>query len=245
MFFSKIGTYKPCGVFSTGHFVLFFAAVCLIALALFLSRKKTEHEVTKTIRRLVILMWALEIAKIAYKIYFGDLLFLESWVPVYFCSLFLYAGLLSASFKGNIKRCGDIVLVVSGLIGGIIYLIYPSTSLFDYPAFHFVSFHGFLYHGAFVYSALLILITKSLKLTKKDFVPYFIFVAALSAVALFINLIFDTNLMFISKAFPGRLGKALYNAAGVFYTPLMIFVQLVLPYWAVYKITKKIKKSND
>lgn len=235
-----MGVYKACGLFSPGHFVLLILTILAIAVLLYFSKNKAVLKVKGIIKRVVITAWMLEAFKIGYKLYCGDLRFLESYMPLFYCSIFLYAGLLSAFGKGNLQRAGDVVLITGSLVGGVVFLIFPTTSLPDYPALHFVSIHSFLYHGAMVYVGMLMIIKKYIKLRKNDIWLNALVTGALCVVSLVINVIFDCNLMFISKGFPGRLGAFLFDKTGNLYTPLAVVVHLFLPYYIVYGIIKKI-----
>ncbi len=238
LFFAKIGEFNSCGVFTLGHLALFLVTVFLIYAALKFTKKRSKSEIKKNIRIIVCAMWVLEIFRIGYKLYCGDLLFLESYMPLFFCSIFLYSGLFSAFGEGKLQRAGDVVLSTGSFLGGVVFLIYPATSLPDYPAFHYVSIHSFLYHGCMVYVGILMLVTKYVKLKNTDIWIYAVSVLILCFVALLVNFCFDCNLMFISKAFPGVAGQVIFNATGVFYTPLMIVIHAFLPFYFVYGIYK-------
>ncbi len=239
MFLAKIGQYDSCGLFGLGHIAFLFVTIILIFVMLRHFKDKSIAEVEKNIKVVTIIIWILEILRIAYKLYCGEYKFLDSYVPLFYCSAFLYAGLLSSFGSGMIKRAGDVVLATGGLVGGTIFLIFPMTSLPDYPAFHFISFHSFFYHGAMVYVGCLLCLTNYVELKIGDIWLYAMFVGAMCFIALIINNIFDCNLMFISKAFPGKLGKVLFVSTGKLYTPLAVLVHLFLPYYAVYGIAKK------
>ena len=240
MFFAKIGEYKPCGIFTTRHFVfLFLTSFVVIVLLLFL-KNKGKPEVRKRIRVVVITAWALEFFRIGYKLYCGEIMVLESYMPLFYCSIFLYAGILSAFAKGILKRAGDVTLMTGSLVGGVVFLIFPATSLLDYPAFHFVSVHSFLYHGAMVYIGLLMLMTKYIELKNNDVWLYAAVTAVLCLAALIINNIFDCNLMFISKGIPEKLRDDFLVLNKEYYTLLSVLLYLFLPYYIVYGINKKI-----
>ncbi len=240
MFLAKIGEYSPCGIYSSGHIILLFITLMATTVALKISRRKSSSEIKKIIQIIVISLWGLEFFRIGYKIYCGDFWFLESYMPLFFCSIFLYSGIFSAFGKGKVQRAGDVVLTTGSLVGGVAFLLYPSTSLPDYPMLHFVSLHSFLYHGLMVYVGLLMLISGYIKLNRNDIWLYAVSVGILCGVVYMVNIAFDCNLMFISKGFPGVLGKEIYNIMGVFYTPAMILVHMFVPYYVIYGLSKKL-----
>ena len=202
-FFARPGEYEPCGMFTIGHFELIIITIFGIVVALKNTIHKTKEEVKQIIKRCTIAMWILEVIKISFKLYTGDVRNLNNYVPLYYCSLLLYAGLLSSFAKNKLKRIGDVFLATGGIIGGILFMILPTTSLPAYPMLHILSLHSFLFHGIMVYLGLLINITHYIEVEESDIKCYATLVGTACILAYIINKIFDSNLMFISKNFPG------------------------------------------
>ena len=238
MFFAKAGVYEPCGIFTKGHLWLVILNVMGVVISLIKSRHKTKEEVSKLIKECTIFVWILEIIMIIYKFTTGDPRNLNNYMPLYYCSMLLYGGLLSSFGKGVFKKIGDVVLASGTIVGGVVFLILPTTSLPTYPFFHLVSFHSFLYHGIMIYIGLLISMTNYVKLKFSDIKYYAILVLIMCLVALGLNIIFDCNLMFISKDFPGTPITILYKLVGRYFTPIMIIGQMTLPYILIYGIMK-------
>ena len=109
---------------------------------------------------------------------------------------------------------------------------------------HFLSIYSFLFHGTMVYLGLLINITHYIKLEWKDIGYFASLVGILCIVALVINNICDSNLMFISKDFPGTPVTILYHLAGKWFTPIMIIIQMTLPFIIVFLTLKMIDKCK-
>ena len=84
----------------------------------------------------------------------------------------------------------------------------------------------------------MVLKTNYIELEKKDAIYYFILILAISVVALIINNIFGSNLMFISQNFPGMPIEIIYNATGPLFTLVMSLGQMTLPFYMVYGIVK-------
>lgn len=243
MFFAKPGLYEACGLFSIGHIFLLLLTILGIYLALKYI-KLDEKRILQTIRILTVVAWILEIIKIIFNFKIGNGHNLNTFVPLYFCSLLLYAGLMSGFGKGVIKHTGDVFLMTGGLVGGIIFLIMPTTSLPNYPMFHFLSIHSFLYHGLMIYISLIMYKTHYLVLDKKDIKYYANLVLVICIIAYIINTIYGSNLMFISQDFPGHPLSYLYHLAGPLFTIIMIISQMTLPFYVVYGISK-LKKNNE
>lgn len=244
MLFAKPGKYAPCGIFTKGHLGVIIVTILGIIMSLKKTVKKTKAEVKQIIKKCTIVMWIFEIIIIAYKLFTGDPKNLNNYVPLYYCSLLLYAEILSSFAKGKLKRTGDVFLATGGIIGGIVFIIMPTTSLPAYPMFHIVSLHSFLFHGIMVYLGLLINITGYIKLEKSDIKYYALLVGTICFLAYIINNIFNSNLMFISQNFPGTPIEILYNITGPFFTVIISILQMTLPFLVVYEITNIIKKEK-
>lgn len=247
--FSNIGRYKPCGIFTIGHLILITITITGILIALKHTINKSKEEIHKIIKYITIIACILEFVKIIYNINQNSLSAVNTYIPLYYCSMLLYAGLLSSFGKNRLKRVGDVSLATGSIIGGIVFLIYPSTSLPIYPAFHMLSIHSFLFHGAMVYLGLLINKTRYIELKKEDVIYFASLVGCMSIMALTINNLFDGNLMFISNNFPGTPIEILYRITngGILYNLIMIITQMILPYYISYyaiNIIHKLEKHN-
>ena len=244
MLFAKPGEYEPCGIFTKEHFELIIITIVGIAIALKHTAKKSKEEVERIIKKCTIVIWILQAIIIAFKLATGDIRDVNNYVPLYYCSLLLYAGALSSFAKGVLKRVGDVFLATGAIIGGIIFLIFPTTSLPTYPMLHIVSIHSFLYHGIMVYLCILVNITNYIQIKASDIKYYATFVGIVCVLAYIINTIFNSNLMFISQNFPGSPVEILYNLTGRFFTTVACVGQMTLPFYIVYGCKTLIERIN-
>lgn len=129
MLFAKPGEYEPCGIFTKDHIALIIITTIGIAIALKNTIHKNKEEVKKIIKNCTLIMWILEFIIISFKLSTGDIKNVNNYVPLYYCSLLLYAGLLSSYTRGKLKRTGDVFLATGGIIGGIVFIILPTTSV--------------------------------------------------------------------------------------------------------------------
>ena len=245
MFFARPNEYEPCGIFTTKHFLLIILTIVAISIALKKTIHKSKEEIHKIIKSLTIVIWILEFVRIGFNIYIGNINNVNECLPLYYCSLLLYAGLMSSFGKGKIKRIGDVFLATGGIIGGIVFIIMPTTSLPTYPMLHFISLHSFLYHGTMVYIGLLINATNYIELELKDIIYFAELVGGICIIALIVNNTFDGNLMFKSKDFPGTPITILYHLTGKLFTPIMIITQMTLPFLVVYSVEKRKNKLKN
>ena len=258
MFFAKpwpMGEFLPAGMFSGWHWLLFALTAVLVTAGLILSRNMTQKAVRRTVRIVTALLWALEIVKISFV-----LLVLKSrnpneFIPLYYCSLVLYAGIMSSLGRGFMRRMGDCFLATGSIVGGTVFLLLPTTSLPRYPAFHFISLHSFLLHGLMVYLGLLLLLRLVYRPKLKDIWYCVTLISVVCALAFVFNTVYDSvtgrfvaNLMFISKDFPETPITILYRVLGPLFTPFMWLVQafgpFLLVYWGVLLVRRMRKKSE-
>lgn len=253
MLFKSGNEVIPCGMFSIEHFILLaIATVCVIVVLKFTKNMEKEN-VKKIIRKATIFLWILEIIKIVFNIKNYGINAVNKYVPLYFCSLILYAGIFSGYCKGTLKKMGDVFLSTGGIIAGLIFLLYPLTSLTSYPMIHYISIHSFVLHGIMVYIGLLMLITKYTTIEKRDIIYYSSIIVMISAIAYVINLKCSSNLMFISENYPGTYIEIIYNSTGKIFPIVMIVAQATLPFYTIYGIysllktknKKEIKEEND
>ena len=234
MFFARPGEYPPCGMFSKGHLILLMITIIGIIVALHFTKNKKNEEITKLIRNLTVFLWILEIIKIIFNFIIGNASSPNSYIPLYFCSMILYAGIFSGFCKGKLKHMGDVFIATGGMIAGIFFLLGPMTSLTIYPAFHYISIQSFIFHGVMFYLGILINITGYIDIKQRDILYYFGLMIIISIIAWIFNIIFDSNLMFISKDYPGTMMSVLYNSVGILFTPFMVILQSTAPFYIVY-----------
>jgi len=149
----------PGTLFTPLH--LLFSAVCIAAVILFglFVAKRSE----KTIRTVFGILWGVlviwEVAKILWESYTGVTVNVE-WtgiLPLYPCSIFLYAMPFAAFGRGLVRRAACGYVCSLGLLGGAINFVYPANILGRYSCLSFAGFHTFFYHGAIVFTALVML----------------------------------------------------------------------------------------
>ena len=102
-------------------------------------KKYYKEKVKEIIKKSTIVLWILEIIKIIFNFAIGNWVNPNNYIPLYYCSIILYAGLLSGWGKGVLKKVGDVFISTGAIIGGLFFLFCPNTSLPAYPMFHFIS----------------------------------------------------------------------------------------------------------
>lgn len=235
MFLSKPGVYEPCGMFTFSHLGIFTITCLCILLALMYTKVNKKEDIRKIIIGLTILVWILEVLKTIYNFSIGKGGEINKVVPLYYCSLLLYSGLLSSFGKGIFKKIGDVFIATGGIVGGIVFLVLPTTSLPEYPVFHFISIHSFLFHGIMIYLGIVVNKYKYVELKFSDIKYYALLIGIVCVFAYIVNVNKGSNLMFISKDFPGTPLSRIYNSTGKLYTPLCCLVQMTIPYIFIFR----------
>ncbi|MCI8587083.1 MAG: YwaF family protein [Clostridia bacterium] len=242
MFFAREGKYKACGLFGIEHLILF----CMTILGIFLSLKyikiEKKEDIKKIIRRATVVVWILEVIKIIYNFAMGNKDNINTYLPLYYCSILLYAGMLSSWGKGKIQRMGDVFIATGGIIGGIVFLIFPTTSIAAFPIFHFISLQSFIFHGTMIYLGIIINKYNYIEIEKQDIIYYASFVMIICIIAYILNCIHGSNLMFISGDFPGNPITIIYKLSGRFFPLVMSLGQMTVPFYVIVPIIRKLKK---
>lgn len=238
MFFAPPGKYDPCQMYSWGHLILFSITAVGIILGLHFTKRSNTNQVKKIIRKSVIVLWILEIIKIVFNLLIGNIDNPNHYIPLYYCSIILYAGLLSGFSRGFIKKIGDVFLAVGAIVGGGFFLSCPNTSITIYPAIHYLSIQSFVFHGTMVYLGILVNITNYVDLKLSDLKYYAIIVIIMLFISYFVNKFLGTNFMFITNNFPNTPVDVIYRATGIFFTPVMCVLHIIIPFGIVYPIRK-------
>lgn len=225
------GKYPASGLFSFGHFFLLTLSFLGLRWALNHTLTLPYEQLRKIIRILAAVLLTLEAIKIYFKrVKEHSTSKYDSWIPLYYCSIAMYAAVLSGFGTGVWQRMGDVFLAVGALIGGICFLLYPSSSIMIYPWTHFLSLHSFFYHTSMTYLGILVNRTGLLNLGWQDFPLYAVFFGFFCAIAYWLNRKYDLNLMFISKPFHGTFQDRVYKLVGKWFSTVLILVQMIVPF---------------
>ena len=65
---------------------------------------------------------------------------IDSWFPLSFCGLFIYALWICGFGKGIIKEAAQCYITCGAFFAGLAFLFIPATSLMSFPIFHYQSF---------------------------------------------------------------------------------------------------------
>ena len=239
--FSAQGTYQPIGLFSNGHIISIIICFFLVALAVFFTRKMSSGTLDKMLMVCACLFTVLEIFKIIWNLTNGYN-HVNQWVPLYFCSLFIYALWFSIFKNKFMKEMGLSYIALAGIFSGAVFIILPTTSFNDYPIFHFQCIYSMLFHSVMLYVGIMTFITKAVKINLKLVAKYCIYCAIFMSLAIIVNIAFNGNLMFLTHpgVIPLPFLKAIHNYSPVIYTLTIVIAHMLLGF-TVYGINKGIE----
>lgn len=264
-FFCKENEYEPVGMFSVGHIVTLIIFLLIVAFCAYKCRKIGKDKAIFLTKIIAIVVTVLEIIKITIAFINGEGDKLDHWVPLYFCSMFIYAAWLAGYAKGKIADLGRAFVGTGGIIAGLSFLIFPTTSFTMYPLFHYFCMYSMVYHSLMVFLGITYLLNGVVKIDKKSFIDYVIFCSVLNILAIIVNSIpiyihvdnvptsgynypypYYTNFMFLKRAgnIPVRILCDISDKVPVIFTILMFIICIFGTYfliWLVVTIIEKIR----
>ena len=172
---------------------------------------------------------------------------LINWVPLYFCSLFIYASGMYSFGKGIIKKIGFLWITYGQIIGGIVFILFPASSIGIQPLFHVLTIHSLIYHVLTAYTGIILIIKYLGEFKFKDIILYSITTLLAELFVFIFNLIFNTNLMFINE--PGVIEplKIVVKIFGPLYPLINGLFQgvgtFILSYWIILLFRKIFHKD--
>lgn len=226
--------------FSIPHFVFLGIVFVVLPLIFFLIRKKAKREnIDLFLKILSVIVLTLEIADITWESYYqinspagfdfaGEM-------PLYTCSIFIYALLVHAWGKGRAKECSLSFLTTVGLVCGAIGVVY-CNGINNYPFWTLGAFYSLYFHSAMFEIGLLLLITGYKKLEWKDVFRSWMPILLMAIIATPVNYVYGADYMQTYAAYGVPLFSKLAEIlAGLNLRPLFtIFYLLVyLPMAAV------------
>lgn len=222
-FFAESGEYPAAGLFSLEH--LLMIGLCLLALSflIFKTIKNKINNPLKVVKIISIIILIMEIIKTIWGIEVGRYANWYNYLPLWFCSLFIPLSLLAGFAKGQLQQLALTFIFYGGIIGGIVYLVFPTTSIGRYPAFHFITFHSMFYHIIMIYMGFFIVYHKLINPQLSDWLGYILITSIFCGISYIANYYLGTNYMFLANYSNNPILEILYNYTGKLY-PLILSI---------------------
>jgi len=190
-------------LFSVPHIVFIALVYVLGILVSFLFRKARHERIGVGLKVLSIWMVVFEITKITWEsihdINHGLGFNYEGILPLYTCSLFIYALLVAAWGKGKPREFCLSFLTTIGMLYGAIGVVYCNGLNF-YPFWTFGAFYSLFFHYAMLATGMFLLGSGYKKLNFSDALKAFVAVLVVSAIAIPVNYIFKADYMLLYEA---------------------------------------------
>ena len=234
-----------CGMFNIEHLCSIIIFAIILTLSLYFSKKLTEKGVKRTIFIITICVTACEIVKISLRVYKEQSY--DSWMPLYYCSLFIFASLAIITKNKVLQTVGYSYITMGGIAAAIFFTFYPSTSLAILPIWHPATMHSFFYHLTMCYTGLLILIKGVYKPKPIHSIYYGIFILIACFIGYFLNENLGTNCMFLHNAFKLPILDDILQKSHAIYMVIVVVAQSVLMFWlnyGIYKLVLTLKKHK-
>ncbi len=241
-FFAPRDSFEPCGMFTSNH--ILSAILCIVSVFIvfwIFQIKNVKINKTKVIRSLAFIITILECIKIAHSFYYGYL-YLDSWFPLSYCGLFIYALWIVGYGKSSIKRAGEIFIAYGCPVAGVLFLIFPTTSLMSFPIWHYLSLYSLLFHTLMIFCGMILLCSEP-KLNKFTYLHYIVFITVFSIVAITLNCIYGCNLMNLREPYNIPIGflQNLYANSKIGFTLFAYFIFAIIPFVSNLLFLKKRK----
>ncbi len=233
-FYDHFTAADVCGLFNLWHLLTVVAFFSIAFLALYFSREFNEKNSRRMHWGIAIAVTLLEALKISLRLYKRQ--HPNDWMPLFYCSLFLFAIWFSLSKRENVRAIGFSYITMGGIMAAVFFTLYPSTSLAIFPIWHPAVAHSFLYHLLMFYFGCFALMKKLYSPTAKHALHYFLFILAASIPSVIINERVQTNCMFLNHPFGLPFLTELQQNAKPVYILVVFFAQASLMFWGNYAI---------
>ena len=218
--FSPFGALHLCWLFA---FVLLSVVVCIIY-------RRADEKKRKTIRIVIAaLLIADELVKIVGLASFGN--YTAGYLPFHLCSINIFV-IMAHAFHPT-KTLSNFLYTVC-IPASLAALLFPTWT--ELPLLNFMHIHSFTVHILLAIYPLMITFAGEVSPKLKDLPKTLLLLWNFVGVALFANLIFDTNFMFFKEASKGNPLYYFEQAFGnhLIGYPVIIFAVLVVMYGSLY-----------
>ena len=158
------------------------------------------------------------------------------FIPLYFCSLFMYSTVFAALKCEALKNTGLSFLFFGGIIGASAFFLHPSACIPNYPIYHFMCLRTMIFHGLMIYVGITIVRSGYYVPNIKHFKNYLIALSLVGIGAYVHNSLLNTNLMYISKPLDIEISQVIYDLAPGIYPLLFMVAQIFVPFFISYGI---------
>ena len=181
-------------LFSPMH-IVYIILVYLLGFALSCFFRNTKHQsISRGLKVLSLIMPILEISKIAWESYYdittGQGFNYGGILPLYTCSLFMYALIGAAWGRGRLREYCLSFITTVGLLYGAVGVVY-CNGLNYYPFWTFGAFYSLFFHSAMFVTGVFLLVSGYKRLEWADCLRAMIPILALAVIAVPFNYVYN------------------------------------------------------
>ena len=237
--FSPRDKSTACGMWSPTYIIALAVTLTLVVLAIRFSRRMSKERMRLMLIIASVFAISTEIIKM---IFVGVTYGIDEveFIPLYFCSLFMYSTVLAATKCEALRNTGLAFLFFGGIIGASAFFIYPDACIPNYPIYHFMCLRTMIFHGLMIYVGFTVVITGYYRPDVRHFKNYLIAMCIIGIGAYTYNMLFGTNLMYISEPLGIPLSEAVYDAIPTLYPLVFMIAQIFVPFFASYGIYRAV-----
>lgn len=213
-------------IFNYKHLIGLILVSCFVAISLLIMLKIKDKK--KVLKFSSIILILLELLKYLY-IYLGDGSISKIYIPLQFCSLFLYTFPIIAFGKGQLSEFLKPVSYAGGIIAVTIAFILPTNIIGDpniswFDKENFLYTLSFIYHGWVLSISIYIRLSGFYKPVPKDLFKAIITIFVFTTIAILANIILDTDFMMMNRGAGNPFQFILINNGFMRY----FFIHLIL-----------------
>ena len=181
-------------LFSPMH-IVYIIVVYVLGFALSYFFRNTKHQsISRGLKVLSLIMPILEISKIAWESYYdittGQGFNYGGILPLYTCSLFMYALIGAAWGRGRLREYCLSFITTVGLLYGAVGVVY-CNGLNYYPFWTFGAFYSLFFHSAMFVTGVFLLVSGYKRLEWADCLRAMIPILALAVIAVPFNYVYN------------------------------------------------------
>ena len=231
--FSPADKSTACGMWSPTYIVALLITLALIAVALYFTRNISK----KTVRYILIGSSIFTISTEIVKMIFVGVTYgidRVEFIPLYFCSLFMYSSVLATLKCDVLRTAGLSFLFFGGIIGASAFFMYPDACIPNYPIYHFMCLRTMMFHGLMIFVGITVTRSGYYKPDIKHLKHFAIALSIVGVGAYIHNKLLETNLMYISEPLDIELSKIVYNLMPEIYPLIFMILQIFVPFFVSY-----------
>lgn len=216
----RSGPYSNC-IDYTIWYIMF--ALLTVGLIVLLNMKKSQ----KAVKISLIVFWAIAVLADIIKIIVSvttDGFVLTGSLPLYICSIFMYAMPFAIWGKGKVKDAAATFVCTIGLFGVFMNYVIPSVTV-NHSLLSFWGLHTTIYHSMLIITPFVMLCTGYHKIKIKDFGWAFLGFVALTIAVVLVDYIIKADYMYFRTGETTQLGIVMNIASATgFFWPVLMYV---------------------